>query len=158
VEDDRFEGMSKDVKSLLKYRNKTVNSLEAASWVSTCSECEAVKPVRTRHCSVCNRCVFQADHHSPWINNCVGLENQRFYLLFIFYLLLGVGYNLCSIMSIWNHYLYKENYQLMNFIFVMDVSLSVILSALNLWHWALTMTGLTSVDIICGGKVISCLT
>lgn len=41
----------------------------------------------------------------------------------------------------------------MNFIFVMDISLSVILFGINLWHWALTMTGLTSVEIICGGKV-----
>jgi hypothetical protein len=28
VEDDRFEGMTKEVKGLLKYRNKTISSLE----------------------------------------------------------------------------------------------------------------------------------
>lgn len=31
VEDDRFEGVSKDVKKLLKYRVKTINNLEQ-SW------------------------------------------------------------------------------------------------------------------------------
>ncbi len=75
VEDDRFEGISKDVKSLLKYRNKTIGALDAAAWISTCSECNDIKPIRTRHCSVCNRCVFHIDHHSPWVNNCIGLEN-----------------------------------------------------------------------------------
>ena len=58
VKEDRFEGMSKEVKSLLKYRSKTVSSLDAASWVQTCSECELVKPIRSRHCSICNRCSF----------------------------------------------------------------------------------------------------
>ena len=58
VEDDRFEGISKDVKSLLKYRNKTIGALDAAAWIPTCSECNDIKPIRTRHCSVCNRCVF----------------------------------------------------------------------------------------------------
>jgi hypothetical protein len=32
VEDDRFEGVSKDVKKLLKYRTKTIQSLEQ-SWL-----------------------------------------------------------------------------------------------------------------------------
>lgn len=31
VEDDRFEGMSAEVKKLLKYRNKTITQLES-SW------------------------------------------------------------------------------------------------------------------------------
>jgi hypothetical protein len=29
VEDDRFEDVSKDVKKLLRYRNKTISNLEA---------------------------------------------------------------------------------------------------------------------------------
>lgn len=30
IEDDRFEGVSKDVKKLLRYRSKTIGQLEAA--------------------------------------------------------------------------------------------------------------------------------
>ena len=146
--------MSKPVKSLLKYRNKTITSLDEAAWVSTCSECETVKPIKTRHCSICNRCVFHLDHHSPWVNNCIGLENQRFYLLFILYSMLGVFYNLFSVMSIWNHYMYKDNAKLMNFIFVLDLFLTVVLVMLNMWHWALAMTGMLTADIVCGAKVI----
>jgi DHHC palmitoyltransferase len=149
VEDDRFEGISKDIKSLLKYRNKTIGALDAASWISTCSECVDLKPLRTRHCSVCNRCVFDLDHHSPWVNNCLGLENQRFYLLFLLYLFLGLGYNLVTIRAIWNHYIYKQNVQLMNFVFLTDQVLLVILGAANVFHWALAMTGIATVDVLC---------
>lgn len=39
-----------------------------------CPECEIVKPLRSRHCDVCNRCVGVYDHHCPWINNCVGMK------------------------------------------------------------------------------------
>lgn len=150
IEDDRFEGISKDVKSLLKYRSKTVGSLEQVAWVNTCSECDQVKPVRTRHCSVCNRCVFQLDHHSPWINNCVGLDNHRFYLLFLLYTMLGIIYNLMTIIATWNHHLYKKNASLMNYIFVTDCLLGIILVSLNLWHWSLAMTGLSTIDVLCG--------
>lgn len=151
MEDDRFEGMSKDVKSLLKYRNKTIGTLDSASWISDCSECNDIKLVRTRHCSVCNRCVFHIDHHSPWVNNCVGLENLRFYLLFVFYMLLGVGYNLITVRSIWNHYIYKQNMQLMNFIYVFDQFLFLVLICINIWHWTVAMTGMSTVDVLCGG-------
>jgi hypothetical protein len=105
VEDDRFEGVSKDVKKLLRYKNKTISALEG-SWGKKCSTCTYIKPVRTHHCSICNRCVFNMDHHCPWVNNCLGLENYRYFLLFILYLFVGVCYNLISIVSIWNHHIY----------------------------------------------------
>ena len=150
VEDDRFEDISKDVKSLLKYRNKTLSVLEASAWVAMCSECDQVKPLRTRHCSVCNRCVFYADLHSPWVNNCIGLENQRFYLLFLFYALLAVSFHMFTSASIWNHYAYRQHMHLMNYLFISDSLLLVVLWTLNLWHWSLAMTGSTTIDVLCG--------
>lgn len=54
-----------------------------------CRKCQAVKPMRTHHCSLCNKCVLKMDHHCPWVNNCVGWKNQRYFLLFLVYLWAG---------------------------------------------------------------------
>jgi hypothetical protein len=86
------------------------------------------------------------------VNNCVGLENQRFYLLFILYSLMGVSYHLFTSASIWNHYTYKQHAHLMNFLFITDCVLFLILSILNMWHWTLAMTGVTTVDVLCGSN------
>merc|ERR1712167_102671 len=53
-----------------------------------CRKCVKVKPDRCHHCRVCQRCVLKMDHHCPWINNCVGYYNYKYFYLFIVYALL----------------------------------------------------------------------
>jgi palmitoyltransferase len=99
--DDRFEGLSSEVKRLVRYRSKTVSQLEKV-WERTCNKCKEVKPARTHHCSLCNSCVLLMDHHCPWVNNCIGLENKRFFLLFTIYLWCGLAWINISIVAMWN--------------------------------------------------------
>ncbi|ETE62871.1 Palmitoyltransferase ZDHHC15 [Ophiophagus hannah] len=53
-----------------------------------CDRCQLIKPDRCHHCSVCAVCVLKMDHHCPWVNNCIGFSNYKFFLLFLAYSLL----------------------------------------------------------------------
>ncbi|XP_064869035.1 putative palmitoyltransferase ZDHHC13 isoform X1 [Oncorhynchus nerka] len=53
-----------------------------------CTSCMMKKPMRASHCFSCDACVAKQDHHSIWINGCIGARNHHFFVLFLLYLCL----------------------------------------------------------------------
>ncbi|XP_074179336.1 palmitoyltransferase ZDHHC15 isoform X1 [Rhinolophus sinicus] len=67
--------------------------------VRFCDRCHLIKPDRCHHCSVCAMCVLKMDHHCPWVNNCIGFSNYKFFLQFLAYSVLYCLYIATTVFS-----------------------------------------------------------
>ena len=61
-----------------KYIDEIVYYSENKCWT-----CKFDRPARSKHCSLCKKCVARHDHHCIWIQGCVGQNNYKYFLGFI---------------------------------------------------------------------------
>ncbi|OEH77360.1 zinc finger dhhc domain-containing protein [Cyclospora cayetanensis] len=59
--------------------------MKGSGGIRVCKWCGIVKPDRTHHCRVCRSCILRMDHHCPWLANCVGWGNHKYFMLLLLY-------------------------------------------------------------------------
>lgn len=112
--------------------------LQAFDPVLLCPDCEVIRTSRSRHCSICNKCVERFDHHCPWVNNCVGTKNHHYFLMFLMsvvslmlIVLITVGFNFnhhefnvnpSSFLVIMPHHYYRKELFLFGAIFNLAIA------------------------------------
>ena len=113
-----------------------------------CKRCKTGKPPRTHHCSVCRRCVMKMDHHCPWVNNCVGFYNYRYFCLFIVYTAVGCAYTAltCLLPLVASRGRMPAHHQTLVFVFVLTLSILFALTLFMLWHGYLVATNQTTIE------------
>jgi hypothetical protein len=62
--------------------NKSVENLTQIDEI--CFSCLTLKYVHVEHCKKCDRCVKEFHHHCQFFNKCVGQNNARSFVLFLF--------------------------------------------------------------------------
>ncbi|KAF8843788.1 zf-DHHC-domain-containing protein [Paxillus ammoniavirescens] len=123
--------------------------------ITCCKRCGEMRPERAHHCRICNKCVLKYDHHCPVrINQCVGLHNERHFVLFMAYLalatfflsFLGYPYALDALGITyvpWTHTLPPLCFILT---YVLSVVICIAITIMLLWHlWGIAR-GETSVE------------
>nr|XP_020451247.1 palmitoyltransferase ZDHHC2 isoform X2 [Monopterus albus] len=84
--EDRGESQQEILRRLAK--DLPIYTRTNSGAIRFCDHCHLLKPDRCHHCSVCDKCILKMDHHCPWVNNCVGFSNYKFFMLFLAYSLL----------------------------------------------------------------------
>lgn len=73
---------------------------EIDNW-TVCTRCQTYRPPRAQHCRICKRCIRRMDHHCPWINNCVGERNHKYFMQFLIYVGMLAVYAILLVLGSW---------------------------------------------------------
>lgn len=123
------------------------------TFLKYCGTCQTFRPPRASHCSYCDNCIEQFDHHCPWIANCIGKRNYRYYVFLISSAsLVGLGTIFTLIINLCHNQktIYLNSIMLILFIFA-----TLLIVNLTIYHFYLISVGLTTNENIKGIKKLT---
>jgi hypothetical protein len=87
------------------------------------------------------------DHHCPWVDNCVAMHNIRYFLGFIFNLMVGCFYYLFAIsLSCFDKDVLNEQSGVLILEMIISSVIGFVMICFNGWNWYLAFKGTTAVD------------
>ncbi|CAF1127942.1 unnamed protein product [Adineta steineri] len=133
--------------------HKTVEIHGTQCRMKWCQTCGFYRPPRCSHCSVCDFCIDTFDHHCPWLNNCVGRRNYRYFICF----LLSVLFHMYVVISFCIYYLLKNHENLSNLntiisiiLIIFIILLTIPIGGLTAFHFMLIIRGRTTNEQVTG--------
>lgn len=114
-------------------------------------KCGKYKPDRTHHCRVCDSCILRMDHHCPWIYNCVGFRNHKYFFLLLFYTALATVFVTCTMPWSVIDVISKDEPSMSELFLVMfgetlTLFLALIVTGFFGFHVFLAIKGLTTIE------------
>lgn len=123
------------------------------TFLKYCGTCQTFRPPRASHCSYCDNCIEQFDHHCPWIANCIGKRNYRYFVLLITSTsFVGIGIIITLMLNL--YYTSKSKY-LNSLMLVLFTLPTFLVTNLTIYHFYLILIGSTTNENIKNSKKLT---
>jgi len=146
--------------SLPHTRISTTSWLECGPYEwGYCKQSRGPKAPRSHYDHVTRKLVLNMDHYCPWMFNCVGFANYRYFVLFLFYVTVACGYGaaltfpdfstvagLRSPTAFRGPRLTSRTHTAVMFTFVLSISIGIAVMLLFSWHLYLVLTAQTTIE------------
>lgn len=130
--------------------NLAVKELKKDGKRRNCKWCGKYKPDRCHHCRVCRQCILKMDHHCPWIYNCVGFQNYKFFFLLLTYTMLDTHFIIWTMSESMVRSVDENAPFVIMFFILFGLSLSFLLGTLVTlfygFHVWLMLQGMTTIE------------
>lgn len=116
-----------------------------------CADCHQHRPPRTYHCSLCDCCILKRNHHCHFTGVCIGLGNQRNFIMFLLWVVWGDLYALFTCWHLLSKYYIPLTFTVTGLIgyFMPPLYIFLPLFGLSTWSGCFLMFFICSVTVSC---------